>query len=182
MTVKQSPLKDCFVIEPNVFEDERGSFFESFNYQTFKANTGLDIDFVQDNQSISQYGTIRGLHLQTGDFAQAKLIRVARGKVLDVVVDLRPDSQTYLEKFSYVLTGENNHQLFVPRGFAHGFACLSPEAIFIYKCDNYYDKASESGIVFNDEALNIDWNIPKEDQIISEKDQNLPTLEAYLNS
>lgn len=182
MTVKQTPLKDCFVIEPKVFKDQRGSFFESFNSKTFKENTGLDIDFVQDNQSISQYGTIRGLHFQTGEFAQAKLIRVAQGEVLDVVVDMRPDSETYLKQFGYVLTGENNHQLFVPRGFAHGFACLSSEAIFVYKCDNYYHKASESGILFNDETLNIDWQIPKKDQIVSEKDQNLPRLEAYLNS
>ncbi|SDG96023.1 dTDP-4-dehydrorhamnose 3,5-epimerase [Psychroflexus sediminis] len=181
MTVKQSPLKDCFVIEPKVFKDERGSFFESFNQKTFKKNTGLDIEFVQDNQSISQYGTIRGLHFQTGDFAQAKLIRVAKGEVLDVVVDMRPDSITYLKQFSYILTGENNHQLFVPRGFAHGFASLSDDVIFVYKCDNYYDKASESGILFKDETLNIDWKIPKKDQIVSEKDQNLPTLETFLS-
>ncbi|MBZ9628777.1 dTDP-4-dehydrorhamnose 3,5-epimerase [Psychroflexus sp. CAK1W] len=181
MTVKQSPLKDCFVIEPSVFEDERGSFFESFNQKDFEVNTGIDIEFVQDNQSISQYGTIRGLHFQTGGFAQAKLIRVAKGKVLDVVVDMRPDSETYLKQFSYVLTGENNHQLYVPRGFAHGFACLSDDVIFVYKCDNYYHKASESGILFNDKTLDIDWQIPKKDQIVSEKDQNLPTLETYLN-
>lgn len=181
MTVKQSPLKDCFVIEPNVFEDERGSFFESFNQKNFEENTGIEIEFVQDNQSVSQYGTIRGLHFQTGDFAQAKLIRVAKGKVLDVVVDMRPDSKTYLKQFSYVLTGENNHQLFVPRGFAHGFACLSEDVIFVYKCDNYYHKASESGILFNDKTLDIDWQIPKKDQIVSEKDQNLPSLETYLN-
>ncbi|NEV94397.1 dTDP-4-dehydrorhamnose 3,5-epimerase [Psychroflexus sp. YR1-1] len=182
MTVKQSPLKGCFVIEPQVFEDERGSFFESFNQKSFEENTGIDIEFVQDNQSVSQYGTIRGLHFQTGDFAQAKLIRVAKGKVLDVVVDMRPDSETYLKQFSYVLTGENNHQLFVPRGFAHGFACLSEDVIFVYKCDNYYHKASESGILYNDNTLNIDWQIPKQEQIVSEKDQNLPTLETYLNS
>ncbi|GAA0752668.1 dTDP-4-dehydrorhamnose 3,5-epimerase [Psychroflexus lacisalsi] len=182
MTVKQTPLKDCFVIEPKVFKDKRGSFFESFNYKTFKKNTGLEIDFVQDNQSISQYGAIRGLHFQTGEFAQAKLIRVAQGEVLDVVVDMRPDSETYLKQFGYTLTGENNHQLFVPKGFAHGFATLSSEVIFVYKCDNYYDKASESGILFNDKTLAIDWQIPKKDQIISEKDEHLPTLEAYLNS
>ncbi|WP_019037395.1 dTDP-4-dehydrorhamnose 3,5-epimerase [Psychroflexus tropicus] len=182
MTVKPTPLKDCFIIEPKVFKDERGSFFESFNYNTFKKHTGLDIDFVQDNQSISQYGTIRGLHFQTGEFSQAKLIRVAQGKVLDVVVDMRPNSETYLKQFSYILTGENNHQLFVPRGFAHGFACLSSEAIFVYKCDNYYHKASESGISYKDEALAIDWHIPKKEQIVSDKDQNLPTLDSYLNS
>jgi dTDP-4-dehydrorhamnose 3,5-epimerase len=182
MTVKPTPLKDCLIIEPSVFKDKRGSFFESFNHATFKNKTGIDIDFVQDNQSISQYGTIRGLHFQTGKFAQAKLIRVAKGEVLDVVVDMRPESETYLKQFRYVLTGENNHQLFVPRGFAHGFACLSSEAIFVYKCDNYYHKASETGILLNDETLNIDWQIPKSAQIISEKDQNLPSLKTYLNS
>ena len=182
MTVKQTPLKDCFIIEPDVFKDDRGSFFESFNQKKFKENTGIDIDFVQDNQSISQYGTIRGLHFQTGAFAQAKMIRVAQGEVLDVVVDMRPESETYLKQFGYTLTGENNHQLFVPRGFAHGFACLSSEVIFVYKCDNYYHKASESGILYKDETLAIDWQIPKNDQIVSDKDQHLPTLDAYLNS
>ena len=182
MQVKSTPLKDCLILIPSVFEDERGSFIETFNSTVFKKNTGLDVDFVQDNQSISQYGAIRGLHFQKGDFAQAKLIRVAKGEVLDVVVDLRPNSETYLQHFSHKLTGENNHQLYVPRGFAHGFACLSSEVIFVYKCDNHYHKASESGILFEDETLNIDWQIPKKDQIISEKDQNLPTLETYLNS
>lgn len=182
MTVKPTPLKDCFILEPNVFKDERGSFIETFNVNEFKKNTGLDVKFVQDNQSISHYGTIRGLHFQTGDFAQAKLIRVARGEVLDVVVDMRPDSETYLKQFSHVLTGENNRQLYVPRRFAHGFACLSDDVIFTYKCDNYYDKASERGILFEDKTLNIDWQIPKRDQIISEKDQSLPILETYLNS
>lgn len=182
MTVKPTPLKDCFIVEPNVYKDERGSFIETFNHKTFKENTGIDIDFVQDNQSISQNGTIRGLHFQTGEFAQAKLIRVAQGEVLDVVVDMRPDSETYLKQFSHVLTGENNHQLFVPRGFAHGFACLSKDVIFTYKCDNYYHKASERGILFNDKTLDIDWQIPKKYQIVSEKDQNLPTLETYLNT
>lgn len=182
MIVKRTPLKDCLVIEPRVFEDERGSFFESFNYKTFRENTGMLIDFVQDNQSISQYGAIRGLHFQEGEFAQSKLIRVAKGEVLDVVVDMRPDSETYLKQFSYKLSGENNHQLFVPRGFAHGFATLSSEAIFVYKCDRYYNKASESGIIYKDKTLDIDWQIPKKDQIISEKDQQLSTLEAYLNS
>ena len=181
MICKQTPLKDCFILEPKVFEDARGSFFETFNSKDYKESTGLDIEFVQDNQSISQYGAIRGLHFQEGKFSQAKLIRVAKGEVLDVVVDMRPDSETYLKQFSYVLTGENNHQLFVPRGFAHGFANLSSEVIFVYKCDNFYNKASESGIIFNDKTLNIDWQIPKGNQIISEKDQNLPTLEAYLN-
>lgn len=182
MQILPTPLKDCFIIEPRVFEDDRGSFFESFNQQTFKAHTGLDIRFVQDNQSISQQGAIRGLHFQEGDFAQAKLIRVAQGQVLDVVVDLRPQSETYLQKFSYLLSGDNNHQLFVPRGFAHGFATLSEKAIFVYKCDNYYDKASERGILYKDSTLDIDWQIPTSKAIISEKDKELPNLETYLNA
>ena len=182
MIIEPSDLNGCFIVKPKVFEDERGSFFESFNQKTFKTHTGIQMDFVQDNQSVSHYGTIRGLHFQTGEFAQAKLIRVAKGEVLDVVVDLRPDSETFLKQFSYVLTAKNNHQLYVPRGFAHGFACLSEEVIFIYKCDNYYHKASESGIIYSDKDLNIDWKIPKKEQIISEKDMNLPSLKTYLNS
>lgn len=182
MNIKQTPLKDCFIVEPHVFRDERGSFFESFNQKTFKENTGLEIEFVQDNQSISKYGTIRGLHFQENEYAQAKLVRVVKGMVLDVVVDMRSDSETYLQQFSYVLSGENNHELFVPRGFAHGFATLSSEAVFVYKCDNYYNKESESGILYNDETFDIDWQIPKHKQIVSEKDRELPTLKEYLNS
>ncbi|WP_127845962.1 dTDP-4-dehydrorhamnose 3,5-epimerase [Psychroflexus aestuariivivens] len=180
MTIEQTTLKDCFIVIPLVFKDERGSFFEIFNKKEFSAATGLEINFVQDNQSVSQYGTIRGLHFQVGDFAQAKLIRVAKGEVLDIVVDMRPDSETYLKHFSCLLNDENNHQLFVPRGFAHGFATLSEEAIFVYKCDNFYDKTSERGILYNDSQLNLDWQIPKDQQIISEKDQHQPTLETYL--
>jgi len=164
------------MIEPAVFNDGRGSFFESFNKQVFKEKTGITIDFVQDNQSISQRGVLRGLHFQKGEFAQAKLVRVVKGKVLDVVVDIRPNSTTFGEHFSIILSEENNKQLFVPRGFAHGFAVLEDNTIFAYKCDNYYNKASEDGVFYNDTDLKIDWLLSKEEIVLSEKDTILPSL------
>lgn len=181
MKILETPLQDCFIIEPSVFKDERGYFLESFNQQKFHEETGVVVHFVQDNQSVSQKGTLRGLHFQTGEAAQAKLVRVILGEIQDVVVDLRPDSETYLQKFSCALTSENQHQLFVPKGFAHGFVCLSNDVIFSYKCDNYYHKSAEAGIIFNDPQLDIDWKLPKEQLIISEKDKGLPTLKEYLN-
>lgn len=174
MEIEKTPLKDCFVLKPRVFNDDRGSFFESFNLKTFKKVTGLEINFVQDNQSISSKGVLRGLHFQTGKYAQAKLVRVAKGKVLDVVVDLRKDSPSFGNYFSIELDDQNNYQLFVPRGFAHGFVVLSEEAIFNYKCDNYYNKESESGIRFNDPNLNINWQLDIEEVLLSEKDIILP--------
>lgn len=176
MKVTETHLKGSFVIEPTIFDDGRGSFFESFNLQKFEEKTGLKINFVQDNQSISQRGVLRGLHFQKGEFAQAKLVRVIKGKVLDVVVDIRKDSQTFGQSFSIELTGENNKQLFIPRGFAHGFSVLEDDTIFFYKCDNYYHKASESGILYNDETLHIDWKLNKDEILLSEKDQFLNKL------
>jgi dTDP-4-dehydrorhamnose 3,5-epimerase len=170
-------LEGCFVIEPKIFNDERGYFLESFNENTFKIGTGQPIRFVQDNQSFSSKGVLRGLHYQTGEHAQAKLVRVLQGEVLDVVVDIRPDSKTYGESFSVVLSGENQKQFFIPRGFAHGFLVLSETATFFYKCDNFYNKESEGGIIYNDKSLNIDWQFPNEQLIISEKDAILPTIE-----
>jgi dTDP-4-dehydrorhamnose 3,5-epimerase len=170
-------LEGCFVIEPKIFNDERGYFLESFNENTFKKGTGQPIRFVQDNQSFSSKGVLRGLHYQTGEHAQAKLVRVLQGEVLDVVVDIRPDSKTYGESFSVVLSGENQKQFFIPRGFAHGFLVLSETATFFYKCDNFYNKESEGGIIYNDKSLNIDWQFPNEQLIISEKDAILPTIE-----
>ncbi|MDT0294663.1 dTDP-4-dehydrorhamnose 3,5-epimerase [Mesonia ostreae] len=181
MKILETPLRDCFIVEPSVFKDARGYFLESFNQQKFQEETGLVVNFVQDNQSVSQKGTLRGLHFQTGEAAQAKLVRVILGEIQDVMVDLRPDSETYLQKFSCVLNSENQLQLFVPKGFAHGFVCLTDEVIFSYKCDNYYDKAAEAGIIFNDPQLHIDWKLPQEQLIISEKDKGLPTLKEYLN-
>ncbi|GAA0714261.1 dTDP-4-dehydrorhamnose 3,5-epimerase [Aquimarina litoralis] len=174
MEIEKTPLEGCFVLKPRVFKDDRGSFFESFNLRTFKKSTGLEVDFVQDNQSISSKGVLRGLHFQKGEYAQAKLVRVTKGNVLDVVVDLRRDSTTFGNYFSIELNDQNNYQLFVPRGFAHGFVVLSNEAIFNYKCDNFYHKESESGIRFNDPDLNINWKLDKREVLLSEKDLILP--------
>ena len=176
MKVTETKLKGCFIIEPKLFKDSRGYFFESFNQHRFNELIGKNIDFVQDNESFSSKGVLRGLHFQTGEYAQAKLVRVIKGMVLDVVVDLRKDSPTFSKHFSIELSEDNKKQLFVPRGFAHGFIVLSETAVFSYKCDNFYNKESESGIIFNDTDLNIDWVLPKEDLIISEKDKNLPEL------
>ncbi len=177
MTVTESHLQGCYIIEPNVFEDKRGYFFESFNQDRFNKLIGTQINFVQDNESASTKGVLRGLHYQTGRYAQAKLVRVIKGAVLDVVVDLREGSKTYGQQFSIELSESNKKQLFVPRGFAHGFIVLSDTAIFSYKCDNYYNKASEGGIIYNDETLNIDWQLSEDKFIISEKDLELPTFE-----
>lgn len=178
MIVKETKLANCFVLEPKVFNDSRGYFLESFNQNTFQKVTGLSVNFVQDNESMSSKGVLRGLHFQTGEFAQAKLVRVIKGKVLDVAVDLRKDSITYGEYVAEELSEDNKKQLFVPRGFAHGFIVLSNTAIFSYKCDNYYNKASEGGIIYNDKSLNIDWKLEEKDFIISEKDLLLPTLQS----
>ena len=170
-------LEGCFIIEPKIIKDERGYFMESFNENTFQKGTGKAVHFVQDNQSFSTKGVLRGLHYQTRDHAQAKLVRVLQGEVLDVVVDIRPNSETFGEYVSVLLTGENQTQFFVPRGFAHGFLVLSDTATFFYKCDNFYNKESEGGIIYNDKSVNIDWQFPTENLIISEKDLILPTIE-----
>lgn len=169
-------------MRPKVFRDERGLFYETYNQRVFEKTTGLKIDFVQDNQSVSSKGVLRGLHFQKGEMAQAKLVRVVKGKVLDIVVDIRKDSDTFGKSFSIVLDNVEHLQLFVPRGFAHGFITLSEQSIFSYKCDNFYDKASEGGIIYNDATLALDWNLPKEEFIISEKDLALPGFEEAVNS
>ena len=176
MKVEQTPLKDCYIIHNTVFKDNRGYFFESFNQQKFTELTGLDVHFVQDNQSASTKGVLRGLHFQKGDAAQAKLVRVLQGSVLDVAVDLRKNSPTYGQHFTIELTDVSNTQLFVPRGFAHGFVVLSDTAVFFYKCDNFYNKAAEGGLMYNDPQLNIDWRLPKSELILSEKDLANPLL------
>lgn len=179
MQVIKTKLKDCFVIEPKVHLDRRGYFFETFNKNQFELKTGLSVSFVQDNEACSNRGVLRGLHFQEGNFAQAKLVRVVKGKVLDVVVDIRENSATFSEYFSIILSEENKKQLFVPKGFAHGYAVLEDNTIFSYKCDNYYNPKAECGIIFDDNDLNIDWNLCKDEIIISDKDQKLPNLKSF---
>lgn len=175
MAFSKTEFPGLIIIEPTVFKDSRGYFFESYNEKQFAAE-GIDIRFVQDNQSKSSYGVIRGLHYQLAPHAQTKLIRVLSGTILDVVVDIRKGSPTYSKTFSLELSAVNNKQLLVPKGFAHGFSVLSETAEVIYKCDAFYNKGSEAGIVFNDPALNIDWGIPADKAIISEKDLVHPSI------
>lgn len=179
MKVSETYLEGCFVIEPKIFEDDRGTFFESFNEEIFEKKTGLIVNFVQDNQSVSQRGVIRGLHMQKGEFAQAKLVRVIHGKVLDVAVDIRKNSPTFGEHFSIELSSENNTQLFVPRGFLHGFATLQENTIFTYKCDNFYNKEAEFGVIYNDPELKIDWVLSAEEIVVSEKDKKLNLFKCF---
>ncbi len=176
MPYLDTALAGAHIIEPRVFEDHRGYFFECYNKKSFDEATGTNTDFVQDNESYSGFGTLRGIHYQAGEHAQAKLVRVIHGKVLDVAVDLREDSPTYGQYVSAELSGENKKMLFVPRGFGHGFVVLSETAVFAYKCDNLYNKESEGGIIYNDPKLNIDWGIDAKDIILSEKDAILPTF------
>jgi len=170
-------LDGCFIIEPKIITDDRGYFMESFNETTFQKGVNQQVHFVQDNQSYSSRGVLRGLHYQTAEHAQAKLVRVIQGEVLDVAVDIRPESATYGHYEAVVLSAENQRQFFVPRGFAHGFLVLSETATFFYKCDNFYNRESEGGIIFSDKTINIDWSFPTEDLIISEKDKVQPKLE-----
>lgn len=176
MKIKETPLKDCYIIEPTIFEDERGYFYEKFNEKKFEELTGLNGHFVQDNISKSSYGVLRGVHLQKGEHAQAKLVSCLEGKVFDVAVDLRQDSPTFGKWFGIELTPENKLQLYVPRGFGHGFSVLSEKAVFAYKCDNFYHKESEGSVIWNDPDLNINWKLPVDDVILSDKDKNLPTF------
>jgi dTDP-4-dehydrorhamnose 3,5-epimerase len=178
LKLEKTNLKDCFILTPQVFEDERGTFNETFNTEKFTAQTGIHTTFVQDNQSTSRFGVIRGLHFQKGAHAQAKLVRVIKGRVLDIVVDLREDSPSFGQSLSIVLSEENKKQLFVPRGFAHGFSVLENNTIFAYKCDAFYNKESERGIIYNDATLALDWHLSNTEMIISEKDLELPTFAA----
>ena len=173
-----TPIQDLFSFEPMVFEDNRGYFFEAYNEQVFKAG-GIDIKFVQDNQSRSSYGVIRGLHYQRPPHAQSKLIRVLSGAIIDTVLDLRTGSPTYGETFSIRLSAENKKQLFIPNGFAHGFSVITETAEVMYKCDSYYNTESESGFLYNDPQLKIDWEIPTDKIRVSEKDRLLPLFNSY---
>ena len=176
MNLQPTILKDCYIISPTIYSDSRGSFYEKFNERTFEQQTNLNGHFVQDNISQSTYGVVRGLHLQKGGRAQAKLVSCVEGKVFDVAVDLRRNSPTFGKWYGIELSAENKLQLYLPRGFGHGFSVLSESAIFSYKCDNYYNKESEGGVVWNDPDLNIDWKLPLEDIILSDKDKILPTF------
>ena len=178
MEVFNTPLEGCSVLSPNIFSDDRGHFLESYKKTLIDDFLGYEVEFVQDNESFSSKGILRGLHFQKGVYAQAKLVRVVQGAVLDVAVDLRLESPTYGQHFSIELSSENKKQLFIPRGFAHGFVVLSDTALFSYKCDNYYNKASESGIIYNDPTLNIDWKLPDDQLQLSEKDLQLPKFTA----
>jgi dTDP-4-dehydrorhamnose 3,5-epimerase len=175
MTVTQTGFKDLLILSPEVFNDSRGYFMESYNCKTLR-NLGVDLTFIQDNESYSKKGVLRGLHFQKNPHAQTKLIRVLQGKILDVVVDLRVSEPTYKKSFSIILSSENKTQLLVPKGFAHGFVVLSESASVLYKCDEYYNKASEGGIRFDDPELNIDWIISKESLIVSDRDRELSNL------
>jgi dTDP-4-dehydrorhamnose 3,5-epimerase len=176
MNITQTPIEGCILLTPRVFSDERGYFFETFNERTFNEALGFEVRFVQDNQSFSTKGVLRGLHLQKGEFSQAKLVRVTKGEVLDVAVDLRKASATYGQYYAVTLSAENNSQLFIPRGFGHGFIVLSDEAVFQYKCDNYYNKQSEGGLHYADPSIAINWGLDTKHLIVSEKDQELPFL------
>lgn len=179
MKAIETNLSGCFIIEPSVFEDERGYFFESYSQSKLEEILGYNPIFVQDNQSRSNYGVVRGLHLQSGKHAQAKLIRVLEGKVLDVVVDVRKDSTTFGQWTSIELSADNKKQLFVPRGFLHGFSVLSENATFFYKCDNFYNKESENGINPLDPDLGIDWGVNIEQIVLSQKDQEAQSFASF---
>ena len=182
MRVEQTPLKDCFIIHEKVNGDARGYFIETYNSRDFKAATGLDIEFVQDNQSRSSKGVLRGLHMQRGAAAQAKLVRVLEGSVLDIAVDLRKGSPSFGQHVAIELSAENHKQFYVPAGFAHGFVVLSEYATFFYKVDKFYEPGNEVGIMYNDADLNIDWRLPTSELIFSEKDKTLGSFAEYAAS
>ena len=182
MRIEQTPLKDCFIIHEKVHGDARGYFIETFNDRDFKSATGLEIQFVQDNQSKSSKGVLRGLHMQKGGSAQAKLVRVLAGAVLDVAVDLRKDSPSFGQHFTIELTADNHKQFFVPAGFAHGFVVLSESATFFYKVDKFYEPGNEVGIMYDDMDLNIDWKLAKSELILSDKDKVLGSFAQYAAS
>lgn len=181
MKLIKTHIEGVTVIEPKVFSDSRGCFFESFSERDFAEEVG-PVRFVQDNESRSVYGVIRGLHFQKHPHAQAKLVRVVKGKVLDVAVDLRKDSPTFGQHVAMELSDANRRQMFIPRGFAHGFSVLSEEAVFQYKCDSYYAPESEGSLAWNDPDLNIDWNVPAGSEILSDKDRMSPRLKDIIDT
>ncbi|MEY4054363.1 MAG: dTDP-4-dehydrorhamnose 3,5-epimerase [Bacteroidota bacterium] len=182
MRIEHTPLQDCFIIHEKVHGDARGYFIETFNQRDFAAATGLDILFVQDNQSKSSKGVLRGLHMQRGASAQAKLVRVIEGAVLDVAVDLRKGSPSFGQHYAIELTADNHKQFFVPAGFAHGFVVLTQTATFLYKVDKFYEPGNEVGIMYNDKDLNINWQLPENEIILSDKDKILGSYADYVAS
>ena len=172
MQIEQTPLKDCFILKLKIWNDNRGFFFENYNKTIFEKLSGENVDFVQDNLAFSNYGAIRGLHMQLPPYSQAKLVYCIQGRIIDVAVDVRKNSPTFGKSFAIELSEENRWQLFVPKGFLHGYSVLSETALVGYKCDDFYNKESESGINPLDKTLNIDWKVPAESQLLSEKDQN----------
>lgn len=179
MNVVKTDIEGVFVIEPRVFGDARGYFFESFNARDFAAQTGIDVHFVQDNESRSCHGVVRGLHFQRPPYAQAKLVRVVEGEVLDVAVDIRRQSTTYGQHVATLLSADNHRQFFIPKGFAHGFAVLSETAVFQYKCDEYYHPEAEGAIAWDDPTLAIDWHLAASEVLLSEKDSHHPLFNNF---
>ena len=180
MNIIKTEIEGVLIVEPRVFGDARGYFFESYNAHDFAAQTGLEVNFVQDNESRSRFGVVRGLHFQNPPFAQSKLVRVVEGIVLDVAVDIRKKSPTYGRHVAVELSADNKRQFFIPKGFAHGFAVLSETAVFQYKCDEYYHPESEGAIAWNDPTLAIDWRLPSSDVLLSEKDCNHPMFDQFI--
>ena len=180
MNFLETEIKDLFIIEPKVWKDDRGYFFESYNKQSFD-DAGINVNFVQDNQSLSQKGTLRGLHAQANPYAQGKLVRVIQGKVLDIAVDIRKGSKTYGQYEAVELSGDNNRMLWIPPGFLHGFVTLEDNTIFAYKVSGLYNKSSEFGVIWNDPDLNINWEIATDQVILSEKDKTLPLFKDLDN-
>ena len=182
MNITKTKIEGSVIIQPKVFNDNRGYFFESYNKEKLISIFGEKNSFVQDNESFSNRGVLRGLHYQEGEYSQAKLLRVVSGEILDVVVDLRPDSKTFLQHLKIRLSSQNKKQLYIPKYFAHGFIVLSETAIINYKCDNFYNKDAEKGIIYNDEILNIDWEFDYKKIIVSDKDKKLPTVKELFLS
>ncbi len=176
MNIIKTEIEGIYIIEPQVFGDERGYFFESFNAERFLAQTGIDVTFVQDNESRSKRGVLRGLHFQRAPYVQAKLVRVVSGRVLDVAVDIRPESPTFGRYVATELSGDNHRQMFIPKGFAHGYVVLDDDTVFQYKCDEFYHPESEGGIAWNDPQIGIEWPLSESELILSDKDRNRPTL------
>lgn len=182
MEIIKTEISGVLIVEPTVYGDARGYFFESFNEREFREKSGFKVHFVQDNESLSSYGVVRGLHFQRPPHAQSKLVRVIRGEVLDVAVDIRPNSPTFGKHVAVRLSAENHRQFFIPKGFAHGFSVLSQDAVFQYKCDDFYAPDTEGAIAWNDPQLAIDWQLPADSVILSEKDKNHPTLSELFDN